>query len=156
MAYEFTQYELRQKLKYNPYEGHFYDRKTGKRRDRLDYTKGYLRVFVFGKYYKAHRLAWFYVYAKWPSDQIDHKDGNKANNIIDNLRDVNQALNMLNKTKPHKQNGIGLLGVCKWGKNFRARLGTSSGNKYGPIRASPMLAFEDYIKIKLEYEKSLQ
>lgn len=35
--------------------------------------------------YPAHRLAWFYIYGKWPIGKLRHKDGNKGNHAIKNL-----------------------------------------------------------------------
>lgn len=46
--------------------------------------------------YGAARLAWLHVYGVWPSDQIDHKDGDGLNNRLVNLRDVTNPLNSLN------------------------------------------------------------
>lgn len=43
--------------------------------------------------YLAHRVAWFYVYGVWPKDQLDHIDGNKLNNRIDNLRECDTKQN---------------------------------------------------------------
>src|SRR5690606_29052356 len=57
---------------------------------------GYLRFSVDGKHYLAHRLAWLYVHGKWPSDQIDHINGDRSDNRIDNLRDVTHAENRRN------------------------------------------------------------
>ena len=57
---------------------------------------GYYRVFIHGKSYKLHRIAWLYVYGSWPTGQIDHINGVKTDNRICNLRDVNQSLNMHN------------------------------------------------------------
>jgi HNH endonuclease/AP2 domain len=47
---------------------------------------------------KAHRLAWFLYHGELPSNQVDHKDGIKTNNKIDNLRDVTNHQNQWNKT----------------------------------------------------------
>lgn len=46
--------------------------------------------------YRSHRLAWLFVYGKWPDNQIDHIDGNPLNNKLDNLRDVESRENQLN------------------------------------------------------------
>lgn len=45
----------------------------------------------------AHRLAWLLHYGHLPINSIDHIDGNKSNNQIDNLRDVTHQQNMWNK-----------------------------------------------------------
>ncbi len=72
---------------------------------------GYWQISIDGSAYKAHRLAWLYVYGKWPDHQIDHIDGNKLNNSIANLRDVPQSTNMLNISKPGSSNSTGYRGV---------------------------------------------
>jgi len=47
----------------------------------------------------AHRLAWFLHYGRLPNNQIDHIDGCRTNNKIDNLRDVTNQQNQWNQTK---------------------------------------------------------
>lgn len=72
--------------------------------------KGYLQIRIHGYTYRAHRLAWFYVYKEWPNEQIDHKDRNKLNNKIDNLRISNSSLNAYN-SNPRTGNTSGVKGV---------------------------------------------
>ena len=51
------------------------------------------------KYYiLGHRLAWFLHYETLPINSIDHIDGNRSNNRIDNLRDVTNQQNQWNRT----------------------------------------------------------
>lgn len=57
---------------------------------------GYVRIIIDKKKYYAHRLAWLYVEGKWPKDQIDHINGNRSDNRIANLREVNQKQNSEN------------------------------------------------------------
>jgi hypothetical protein len=66
--------------------------------------QGYIAIRVCGKLYKAHRLAWLYVYGEFPND-IDHINGVKSDNRIINLRNCtrkqnseNQKLRSTNKT----------------------------------------------------------
>ena len=46
----------------------------------------------------GHRLAWYLHYGHLPNNSIDHIDGNKSNNKIDNLRDVTHQENHWNRT----------------------------------------------------------
>ena len=65
--------------------------------------------------YLAHRVAWLLYYGVDPGDmQIDHIDGNPANNRILNLRLVDHGGNMRNKCK-QKNNTSGVMGVS-WDK----------------------------------------
>jgi hypothetical protein len=83
--------------------------------------RGYTQIRINGIKYYAHRLAWFYIYKKWPEDQIDHIDQNKENNAINNLRDVNHSTNMYN-TSLRSHNTSGARGVhrCSRGNPWEA------------------------------------
>lgn len=57
---------------------------------------GYVKIVAFKKYYAAHRLAWAFVYGYWPSI-LDHKDRNRSNNAIANLRECTASQNAANR-----------------------------------------------------------
>jgi hypothetical protein len=86
--------------------------------------RGYIRIGVDGGIYRAHRLAWLYMTGQWPEEEVDHKDGDKANNRWANLRDVPRAANQQNLRRPHKRGTSGALGVSahKATGKWRARL----------------------------------
>lgn len=68
-------------------------------------------ISVDGKQYKAHHLAWLIVHGIWPA-LIDHRDGDKRNNAICNLRKVSQKVNVQNMRRAMRTNkSSGLLGV---------------------------------------------
>ncbi len=71
---------------------------------------GYRYVLVDDGRYYAHRLAWLYVHGAWPEHDLDHKDGNRDNNRIRNLRAANDSLNAQNR-KLHRHNRSGFTGV---------------------------------------------
>lgn len=58
---------------------------------------GYVRIAYKNKTYKAHRLAWLFVYGEWPDSAIDHINGKKDDNRIENLRLTNPVLNGQNR-----------------------------------------------------------
>lgn len=59
---------------------------------------GYRRLYVSGKTYLLHRLIYFYHHGVMPKF-IDHIDGDKTNNRIENLRECTHAENMANRRK---------------------------------------------------------
>lgn len=61
---------------------------------------GYARVYVDGRLYLAHRLAWFYVHGEWPPRgfEIDHINRVRHDNRISNLRVVTRSVNLRNRS----------------------------------------------------------
>jgi len=56
-------------------------------------NKGYLSVMIGGRGYLCHRLAWLIANGSWPFHQIDHKDRDRSNNILSNLREATSLQN---------------------------------------------------------------
>jgi hypothetical protein len=83
---------------------------------------GYLQIKVLGVVVLAHRLAWFYVNGSWPEKNIDHANGNRADNRIANLRDLAQRGNVENVAGARCTSKTGLLGVSRYGARFRATI----------------------------------
>ena len=60
------------------------------------HKSGYLHVSYKGKKQKLHRLVWEYHHGSQPQGVIDHINGDKTDNRIENLRDVSQQANCQN------------------------------------------------------------
>lgn len=79
--------------------------KAGERAGYID-VHGYRRVVIDYKKYYEHHLVWFYVHGEWP-DEIDHIDGDRANNAPANLRLCNRSLNNCNRSqRPTGESGL--------------------------------------------------
>ena len=85
--------------------------------------RGYLRIRVGGKKYRAHRLAWLFVYGAFPRQGIDHINGDKLDNRIGNLREANQSENSQNRVA-RRGTEVGVLGVSVYRKTgkFHAQI----------------------------------
>lgn len=59
---------------------------------------GYLTVYINGRNYRLHRLAWAHFYGSWPESGIDHCNRVRSDNRITNLRLCDQSLNMQNSS----------------------------------------------------------
>jgi len=77
----------------------------------LHKPSGYRYIKVDGKQYKEHRLIWLYFNGSFPDGDIDHINGNRSDNRIENLRAVPHAMNQQNQRLPSKNNRSGFLGV---------------------------------------------
>lgn len=83
---------------------------------------GYIVIGLFGKKFYVHRLAWLYEYGYMP-EIMDHKDRDRENNRISNLRDVNYTANSKNKTIAKNNNsGVKGVGWNKKSKKWNARI----------------------------------
>lgn len=94
---------------------------------RLVDKRGYVKVKHDGKMVWEHRLVWFEAYGYWPVI-IDHVDGDKTNNNLQNLRDVSKGFN--NHARPVKANSTTKIkGVFPNGSGYMARV-AKEGKKY--------------------------
>lgn len=117
-----TQADLLRLFEYNSVTGVFVRKvktaiatKVGEVAGCLD-SEGYVHIRVMGKSYRAHKLAWLYVYGDMPK-LIDHIDGNKSNNAICNLRLADKSKNGFNRKKTPVFSSI-FKGVV-WSKKYQ-------------------------------------
>jgi len=119
-----TQQFIKHILNYNPLTGVFIWKIERPGKARKGNVAGYSRKYkssidyrfigINGIQYREHRLAWLYVFGRFPKGQIDHKDGNSINNRINNLREVTNQDNCKNQSRP-VNNTSGCIGVS-WRK----------------------------------------
>lgn len=132
-----TQDRLRELLHYDPETGAFTWRskcskyspvKLGERAESPTH-QGYWRITLFHKEYRAHRLAWFYVFGAWPRHEIDHRNGDPGDNRIENLRDVDRRTNGQNQRRATRDSFTGFLGVTFEKGRFKAAIGVGGRTK---------------------------
>lgn len=109
-------------------------------------SSGYLEISVGNSKFSAHKLAWYFTYGEVPDENIDHIDGNKQNNRIDNLRLFTPLENMRNRGT-NKNNTTGYNGVylTSSGK-YRARIKI----KGKLIGLGTFVNFDDAVKARKE------
>lgn len=90
------------------------------------HPSGYRRGYVLSMAVQAHRAAWAIYYGEWPEGDVDHINGNRADNRICNLRDVSRSHNARNG-KHRANNKSGRIGVCKFGDKWRAYINGDCG-----------------------------
>jgi len=86
-----------------------------------DPVNGYVLIGVNYQLYRAHHLVWFWHHGEW-AKQLDHKNTNKMDNRIENLREATSSQNGANQ-RLNVRNTSGVKGV-----HFR------HGHPYATIR----------------------
>lgn len=154
---ELTQQRLKELLQYDPDTGNFFWKvrsnsraNAGDLASKQSFCFGYRQISIDGKTYRAHRLVWFYFHNKWPTHNIDHINGIREDNRIENLRDVTQKVNMQNLQKAKRNSKSGLLGVDWMPKNkkWRAQIRIDGKKVYLGYFVTAQLAHEAYLKAK--------
>jgi len=126
-----TAEELRGKWNYDPDTGLF----TKKYAERgwpaghpigAVHPDGYVVTSIRNRQYSVHRLVWLYVHGEWPEHDVEHRDRNRANNRIANLRPCNDSQNQANQSLSMR-NASGRKGVTwlakhkKWQASIKVR-----------------------------------
>jgi len=134
--YILTQEVLKELLTYDPETGIFKwkrrDRKyckstahqttwnkrfSGKETNGLS-VQGYVRISIFNKRYRAHRLAFLYMEGEFPKDKVDHWLGDRSDNRWSNIDHSSHLQNSRN-LKRCKRNTTGITGLSWYEKNRR-------------------------------------
>lgn len=111
---------------------------------------GYRELTAHGTQYLAHRLAWFYMHKAWPTFVIDHINGIKDDNRIDNLRDVQNSENFHNTESLSTNSATGVRGVSHHRGVFKAEIRVNNVRRYLGVFATLEDASKSYLDAKRE------
>jgi hypothetical protein len=147
--------ELHGRYTYNPETGRITHRAkrpgviVGTFADTAFHSQGnsYRQVRSGGITYFAHRLAYVLHVGAWPTQDVDHVDGDRSNNVWSNLRDVPKTTNMQNR-KIKSKNTAGLIGVHKHVDKFTSQIMTNGVRKYLGYFDSAEAAHQAYLTAK--------
>ncbi len=120
---------VRKNYTYNAATGRLTSSRYGRAiRGKMHGNKGYLCIHCnIDKrriYVSVHHAVWAVCKGRWPEQQIDHINGNKRDNRIENLREVSASENNMNVLHTWKPNAkTGLPGVNKHGSSYRIKVG---------------------------------
>jgi len=142
--------ELKERLSYDPNSGVFRWKTCTKRHvvvgqiaGTID-KHGYRVIYVKGYLYFAHRLAWLYVYGKWPDSELDHINLDPLDNSINNLRIANRSENTANQ-RSKTNNLLGIKGVYKHRNRYVAQITVQRKKKYLGCFKTPKEAHAAYV-----------
>lgn len=153
-----TQTELKELLAYDADKGVFYWKVHRRPQSPVGSVAGWksgknaLRIELKGKNYLIHRLAWFYVHGTWPI-QIDHRNGDRSDNRLCNLREANNSENQANMSAK-SNNTTGHRGISLRRKTYIVQLyKTANGQKKKVSRRFNNL--ESAIQFSVQQSKQL-
>lgn len=153
-----TQDRLKQLLHYNPDTGIF-TRLKANRKLTIGSPCGSVgkdnrvMISIDNKNYRAHRLAWLYIYGEFPELEIDHINGNASDNRICNLRSVSHKVNLQNRVSFTKHNSVKYIGVTKNRNRYGAQIKIDGVRVWLGTYDTPEEASEVYLKFKRQYHE---
>lgn len=151
-----TQARLKELFSYDPETGAFTRLKRVATSTRIGEVAGcvnlanrYVYITISKRSYLAHRLAWLYMTGDWPAQQIDHLDGERANNRWSNLRQVTNKVNGQNQRRARVDNkSCGLLGVRRNHHRWQAGIQVDGKRINLGMFATPEEAHAAYVNAK--------
>lgn len=106
--------------------------------------QGYMMCRFKGKNLRVHRIVWAITKGEQPSAFIDHINGSRGDNRVENLREVSNAENLQNMKKAKGCTYI--IRLDKW----MAQINVNKEHKYLGVFNTEQEAHEAYLKAKKE------
>lgn len=113
--------------------------------------QGYKQINYKGKIYLLHRLVWLFANGEWPAKNLDHINGTRSDNRIENLRLATYQDNARNQ-KLHSRNTSGFSGVSQDSRGlWDCRIGSTRLGFY-PCRTAAVVRRKQE-EVKLGYSQ---
>jgi len=140
-----TQEYLKSILKYDPESGVFTWIKSNRVAGYLN-RRGYRRITINYRAYRAHRLAFLYMMGHWPRSILDHRDRKPGNNKWKNLRECTFAQNLANAKKHKNGKTSSYKGVSfhRASGKYQAEISCNNKREYLKLHDTPELAAMAY------------
>jgi len=135
--------KLRETFSYDPFTGFLF--RKGKKAGTIT-NKGYVHVHFDGRSRIAHRLIWAHWHGFESKLQIDHINGNRSDNRIENLREATPSENAYNRSKVWGKSGF--KGVFKHNGGFRAEVWKQGKREFSQVFQNAEEAFEAACKFR--------
>ncbi len=112
--------------------------------------EGYTVITLMGARLRAHRVAWAWMTGQWPQEDIDHRNGDRADNRFVNLREANRSQNLQNAGL-RSSNKTGYKGVhfCHQRQKFVAQIKINKRN----TGLGRFQTLEEAVAVRLAAEK---
>ena len=153
MKQKLTQERARELFEYDSRAGELRWRGGRMAGERVGYMSGpgYLQCSADGAHHYVHRVVWLMQMGDPGRSHIDHINGNKLDNRIENLRAVSVSVNQQNRRKAQTNSITGLMGVssCNPGRYF-ARIRANGKTRQIGTFATPEAAHAAYLNAKRE------
>lgn len=103
---------------------------------------GYYEINIDGKIVFAHRAALAISHGDWPTGEVDHINGIRSDNRLENLREVSRSENQRNRAISARTRS-GVHGVSKRNGRWVVNVGTGNGRHIGTFDT-----FEEAVEVR--------
>ena len=91
---------------------------------------GYWKIMIDRKQYLEHRLVWFFHHKTWSIKELDHINGIRHDNRIENLREATRQQNNFNRGSGKNNKSTGHKNIQPNGSGYRVSCGLNYKNVY--------------------------